>query len=79
RFNRLCEEYTGLKERDVIGQRVFKLFMSRRAAVASRHYIENFFRNGNAYEIDRWIKTRKGQRLFLFRNKFVHNGSGNNE
>ncbi|EGQ6130680.1 TPA: PAS domain S-box protein, partial [Salmonella enterica] len=25
RFNRLCEEYTGLKERDVIGQSVFKL------------------------------------------------------
>ncbi|MDI5454438.1 hypothetical protein MJM04_32130, partial [Salmonella enterica subsp. enterica serovar Cerro] len=23
RFNRLCEEYTGLKERDVIGQSVF--------------------------------------------------------
>ncbi|HEC9064405.1 TPA: PAS domain S-box protein, partial [Salmonella enterica subsp. enterica serovar Orientalis] len=45
RFNRLCEEYTGLKERDVIGQSVFKLFMSRREAVASRHYIENFFRN----------------------------------
>lgn len=38
-----------------------------------------FFRNGNAYEIERWIKTRKGQRLFLFRNKFVHNGSGKNE
>lgn len=68
-----------LKERDVIGQSVFKLFMSRREAVASRHYIENFFRNGNAYEIERWIKTRKGQRLFLFRNKFVHNGSGKNE
>ncbi|EJV4198340.1 cyclic di-GMP phosphodiesterase, partial [Salmonella enterica] len=36
-------------------------------------------RNVNAYEIERWIKTRKGQRLFLFRNKFVHNGSGKNE
>ncbi|EKD9217993.1 TPA: cyclic di-GMP phosphodiesterase, partial [Salmonella enterica subsp. salamae serovar 48:z:e,n,x,z15] len=40
---------------------------------------EGFFRNGNAYEIERWIKTRKGQRLFLFRNKFVHSGSGKNE
>ncbi|MBW6054600.1 diguanylate cyclase [Escherichia coli] len=26
-----------------------------------------------------WIPTRKGQRLFLFRNKFVHSGSGKNE
>ncbi len=32
RFNRLCEDYTGLKEHDVIGQSVFKLFMSRREA-----------------------------------------------
>ncbi|EPH6904032.1 cyclic di-GMP phosphodiesterase [Escherichia coli] len=36
RFNRLCEDYTGLKEHDVIGQSVFKLFMSRREAAASR-------------------------------------------
>ncbi|MET6677921.1 cyclic di-GMP phosphodiesterase [Citrobacter amalonaticus] len=79
RFNRLCEEYTGLKEQEVIGQSVFKLFMSRREAAASRLNISVFFRNGNSYEVERWIKTRKGQRLFLFRNKFVHSGSGKNE
>ena len=79
RFNRLCEEYTGLREKEVIGQNVFKLFMSRREAVASRRNIANFFLNGNSYEVERWIKTRKGQRLFLFRNKFVHSGSGKNE
>lgn len=79
RFNRLCEEYTGLKEHDVIGQSVFKLFMSRREAAASVRNISGFFRNGNSYEIERWVKTRKGQRLFLFRNKFVHSGSGKNE
>ncbi|GJK85385.1 cyclic di-GMP phosphodiesterase Gmr [Citrobacter sp. MGH 55] len=79
RFNRLCEEYTGLKEQEVIGQSVFKLFMSRREAAASRRNISGFFRNGNSYEMERWVKTRKGQRLFLFRNKFVHSGSGKNE
>ncbi|AMG56031.1 cyclic di-GMP phosphodiesterase [Citrobacter amalonaticus] len=79
RFNRLCEEYTGLKEQEVIGQSVFKLFMSRREAAASRRNISGFFRNGNSYEVERWVKTRKGQRLFLFRNKFVHSGSGKNE
>lgn len=79
RFNRLCEEYTGLKEREVIGQSVFTLFMSRREAAASRRNIEVFFREGNSYEVERWVKTCKGQRLFLFRNKFVHNGSGKNE
>lgn len=79
RFNRLCEEYTGLRETEVIGQNVFKLFMSRKEAVASRRNIANFFLSGNSYEVERWIKTRKGQRLFLFRNKFVHSGSGKNE
>ncbi len=53
--------------------------MSRREAAASRRNIEVFFREGNSYEVERWVKTCKGQRLFLFRNKFVHNGSGKNE
>ncbi|MFE4110263.1 cyclic di-GMP phosphodiesterase [Kosakonia sp. YIM B13611] len=79
RFNRLSEEYTGMKEQEVIGQNVFKLFMSRSEAVASKRNISGFFRNGTPYEVERWIKTRKGQRLFLFRNKFVHSGSGKNE
>lgn len=42
RFNRLCEEYTGLREREVIGQSVFTLFMSRREAAASRRNIDVF-------------------------------------
>jgi len=79
RFNRLSEEYTGLKEQEVIGQNVFKLFMSRSEAAASKRNITGFFRNGSSYEVERWIKTLKGQRLFLFRNKFVHSGSGKNE
>lgn len=79
RFNRLSEEYTGLKEHEVIGQNVFTLFMTRSEAAASRRNIAGFFRNGSSYEVERWVKTRKGQRLFLFRNKFVHSGSGKNE
>lgn len=79
RFNRLSEEYTGLKEQEVIGRNVFQLFMSRQEAAASRRNISMFFREGSSYEVERWIKTKKGQRLFLFRNKFVHSGSGKNE
>lgn len=79
RFNRLSEEYTGLKEQDVIGRNVFQLFMTKEEATASRRNISGFFRSGSAYEVERWVKTQKGQRLFLFRNKFVHSGSGKNE
>ena len=53
--------------------------MSHNEAEASKRNISEFFRNGASYEVERWIKTRKGQRLFLFRNKFVHSGSGKNE
>lgn len=79
RFNRMCEEYTGLNEQEVIGRNVFQLFMTRKEATASRRNISGFFRDGSSYEVERWIKTKKGQRLFLFRNKFVHSGSGRNE
>ena len=79
RFNRLSEEYTGLKEQEVIGRNVFELFMTRQEALASRRNIAGFFRDGSSYEVERWIKTCKGHRLFLFRNKFVHSGSGKNE
>ncbi|WP_312240589.1 cyclic di-GMP phosphodiesterase [Pantoea sp.] len=79
RFNRLSEEYTGLKEQEVIGRNVFQLFMTKQEAAASRRNIAGFFRDGNSYEVERWVKTKKGQRLFLFRNKFVHSGSGKNE
>lgn len=79
RFNRLSEEYTGLQEQDVIGKNVFQMFMSPEEASASRRNIAGFFRNGSSYEVERWIKTVKGERLFLFRNKFVHSGSGKKE
>ncbi|MFZ1872961.1 MAG: cyclic di-GMP phosphodiesterase [Chania sp.] len=79
RFNRLSEEYTGLQEQDVIGKNVFQMFMSPAEASASRRNIAGFFRNGSSYEVERWIKTVKGERLFLFRNKFVHSGSGKKE
>lgn len=79
RFNRLSEEYTGLNEHEVIGRNVFQLFMTKQEAASSRRNIAGFFRDGNSYEVERWVKTKKGQRLFLFRNKFVHSGSGKNE
>lgn len=76
RFNRLSEEYTGVKEKDVIGKSAHDLFMSLEEGSASRQNISGFFQNKQSYEVERWINTVKGQRLFLFRNKFVHSGSG---
>jgi cyclic di-GMP phosphodiesterase Gmr len=76
RFNRLSEEYTGLREQDVIGRSAHDLFMSMEEGLASRENISSFFQHEKSYEIERWINTVKGPRLFLFRNKFVQSGSG---
>ncbi|ATM88077.1 cyclic di-GMP phosphodiesterase [Yersinia enterocolitica] len=79
RFNHLSEEYTGKKEQDVIGKNVYDLFMTAKEGASSRKNIEGFFQRGASYEVERWVNTVKGKRLFLFRNKFVHSGSGKNE
>ncbi|USX11205.1 diguanylate cyclase domain-containing protein [Paraburkholderia fungorum] len=74
RFNRLAEEISGLKEADVIGKNAWDLFMSHEDGSESRQNIEGFFRRGEAYEVERTVKTIKGPRLFLFRNKFARTG-----
>ncbi|CAE6868496.1 Cyclic di-GMP phosphodiesterase PdeR [Paraburkholderia nemoris] len=79
RFNRLAEEYAGLKEADVIGRNAWELFMSPDEGSASRQNIDGFFQTGEAYEVERVVKTVKGPRLFLFRNKFVRTGDREEE
>ena len=42
RFNRLSEEYTGLKEQDVIGKTAFELFMTQTEAAAARERARSY-------------------------------------
>jgi len=79
RFNRLAEELTGMKEEDIVGRSVWALFMSSEAGAASSQNISGFFNRGVSYEVERLVKTVHGERLFLFRNKFVQSGSGVDE
>ncbi|CAN7169835.1 cyclic di-GMP phosphodiesterase [Trinickia sp. LjRoot230] len=76
RFNRMCEEVTGMREVDVIGKSAFELFMTPDQGEQSRTNIAHFFANRLSFEVERVINTVKGPRLFQFRNKFVHSGSG---
>ncbi|MEO6985128.1 MAG: cyclic di-GMP phosphodiesterase [Paralcaligenes sp.] len=78
RFNRLCEEVTGLKEKDVIGKNAHA-FMRSDEQAASRANITDFFKNSSSYEVERHINTVHGQRTILWRNKFVQSGSGPDE
>jgi c-di-GMP phosphodiesterase Gmr len=79
RFNRMCEEVTGTREEDVIGKSAFVLFMSDGEGAASRSNVNIFFASGEPYQVERYINTINGPRLFLFRNKFVQSGSGVDE
>ncbi|TAL90875.1 MAG: cyclic di-GMP phosphodiesterase [Candidimonas sp.] len=78
RFNRLCEEVTGLREKDVIGKNAHA-FMRSDEQVASRANIADFFKSASSYEVERHINTLNGQRTILWRNKFVQSGSGPDE
>lgn len=66
RFNRLCEEYTGLKEHEVIGQNVFKLFMSPAEAAASRRHISGFSVTAARTKSNAGSKPAKASGCFYF-------------
>lgn len=78
RFNRLCEEVTGLSEKDVIGKPAHD-FMSADERDASRSNLASFFSNSVSSEVERHINTIHGVRTILWRNKFVQSGSGPDE
>lgn len=78
RFNRLCEEVTGLREEDVIGKSAHA-FMRADERAASRANITDFFKTSSSYEVERNINTINGNRTILWRNKFVQSGSGPDE
>lgn len=79
RFNRMCEEVTGMREVEVIGKSAFELFMNPDQGRESRSNIMQFFASRQSFEVERAINTVRGPRLFQFRNKFVRSGSGVDE
>ena len=79
RFNRLAEDTTGMKEEDVVGKHARTLFLSGADGAASVAQLDGFFGNGKSSEVERYVKTLKGPRLYRFRNTFVKSGSGHDE
>lgn len=73
RFNRLCEEVTGVREAEVIGRNAFDLFITDDAREASKSNIKSFFETGLTSEVERPIKTKAGRRLIMWRNKLITN------
>ena len=79
RFNRLCEEVTGLSEAQLVGKNAHELFIPKDVRAQSWEAISSFFRNEQAYEVMRPILTKKGMRMIHWRNNIIRSGSGVDE
>ncbi|SNS97344.1 cyclic di-GMP phosphodiesterase Gmr [Noviherbaspirillum humi] len=79
RFNRLCEELSGLKEENLLGLDAHELFMPASEHDAARANIRDFFSTKSSFEVIRPIRTQRGVRQVLWRNKLVRSGSGEEE
>ena len=79
RFNKLCEEMTGMTEEQLVGRNAHDLFMPSEVRDESKDAISGFFKNEETYEVIRPIKTRFGIRTIHWRNKLMVSGSGVSE
>ena len=76
RFNRLCEEVTGVMESDVVGKNALDLFVNEKQREDTRSSVDDFFRKEKTYETFRPINTKKGVRTIRWRNTIIESGSG---
>ncbi|QRX83299.1 cyclic di-GMP phosphodiesterase [Glaciimonas sp. PAMC28666] len=76
RFNRLCEELSGVMEADVVGKNGLDLFINEQEREDTRLSVGDFFRKEKPYETLRPINTKKGVRIIKWRNTIIESGSG---
>lgn len=79
RFNRMCEQVTGVSEASIVGRNAHELFMPEEVRAESWQAISSFFRNEETYEVTRPLHTLKGLRTIHWRNKIMRSGSGVDE
>lgn len=75
RFNKLCEEHSGLKEVDMVGIDAHQLFLPSSHQADARANIAKFFDSGASYETVTPVNSLSGQRQIHWRNSLVRDGS----
>jgi cyclic di-GMP phosphodiesterase Gmr len=75
RFNRLCEEMSGLRESDLIGKDALGFLVSPEEASMVRGNLDLFFKKLTSYETERTVQSKNGPILVKWRNKLVKTGS----
>lgn len=76
RFNRLCEEVTGVLEADVVGKNAFDLFANEQQREDIRINVGGFFSKGVTAGTVRPINTKAGVRMIQWRNTLMESGNG---
>ena len=76
RFNRLCEEFSGFKEIDLIGMNGHALFAFDDVHDDARTNILKALETETGFRVERSIKTLQGVRRVAWNNKVVRCGSG---
>ena len=76
RFNRLCEEVTGVSEEIVLGKNAIDMFVNEKEREDSRCGVSEFFNQGKTFETLRPINTKRGVRMIHWRNTIMESGSG---
>lgn len=79
RFNRLCEEVTGVLEAEVVGKNAFDLFANEQQREDIRTNVEGFFNKGITSGTVRPINTKMGVRMIQWRNTLMESGNGVSE
>lgn len=76
RFNRLCEEFSGFKEVDLIGLNGHALFAFEDVHDTARENILQALETETGFCVERSIKTLQGVRRVAWNNKVVRSGPG---
>lgn len=76
RFNRLCEELSGVRESDVVGKNAFDLFVNDKQREDSRGAVSDFFSQGKTAPVMRPVNTKNGVRMIQWRNTLIESGNG---
>ena len=71
RFNKLCEEMSGMREEDLLGKSGHALFINPEDMQNSQEQLTSFFKKEMSYEVVRKVRSKSGVLTVLWRNKFV--------
>lgn len=76
RFNKLCQEMTGLSEDQLIGMDAHRLLMPDSELDSAKKNIADFYKQGKTFSVDRLCHSKKGDRIVRWNNTLLKSPTG---